>query len=208
MFRIQQYNRGMNYTLEEIEALHKKYAPSDLVFNVVFTHCQIVRDIAEQLVDRNSLNVDIDLVRTASLLHDIGVYPLFNAQNRKIAGRSYLTHGIEGEAILKAEGLPRELWHVASHHTGVGLTAEDIITDNLPLPVKDYFAETPEEELIMYADKFHSKTTPPYFNSFEWYKQDLAQFGEAKVRKFEALGEKLGLPDLEILSEKYGYGIR
>jgi uncharacterized protein len=198
----------MNYSLQEIETLHKKYAPSDLVFDVVFVHCQIVKDIAEQLIAKSGLSVDADLVRTGCLLHDIGVYPLFDADNHKLAGRAYLTHGIEGESILKAEGMPRELWHIASHHTGVGLTADDISNGNLPLPVKDYFAETIEEELIMYADKFHSKTTPPYFNSFEWYKQDIAQFGEDKVRKFEAMAEKFGLPDLDILSEKYGFMIR
>jgi uncharacterized protein len=198
----------MNYSLQEIETLHKKYAPSDLVFDVVFVHCQIVKDIAEQLIAKSGLSVDADLVRTGCLLHDIGVYPLFDADNHKLAGRAYLTHGIEGESILKAEGMPRELWRIASHHTGVGLTADDISNGNLPLPVEDYFAETIEEELIMYADKFHSKTTPPYFNSFEWYKQDIAQFGEDKVRKFEAMAEKFGLPDLDILSEKYGFMIR
>jgi uncharacterized protein len=198
----------MNYSFQEIEALHKKYAPSDLVFDVVFTHCQIVKDIAEQLIAKNGLNVDVDLVRTGCLLHDIGVYPLFDADNHKLVGRAYLTHGVEGEAILKAEDMPRKLWHIASHHTGVGLTAADITSGNLPLPVKDYFAETIEEELIMYADKFHSKTTPPYFNSFEWYKQDIAQFGEDKVRKFVAMAEKFGLPDLEPLSTKYGFAIR
>jgi uncharacterized protein len=167
-----------------------------------------VKDIAEQLIAKSGLNVDADLVRTGCLLHDVGVYPLFDADNHKLAGRAYLTHGIEGESILKAEGMPRELWRIASHHTGVGLTADDISNGNLPLPVEDYFAETIEEELIMYADKFHSKTTPPYFNSFEWYKQDIAQFGEDKVRKFEAMAEKFGLPDLDILSEKYGFMIR
>jgi uncharacterized protein len=198
----------MQYSIKEIEALHKKYAPSDMVFDIVFTHCQIVRDIAEQLIAKNNLDVDIDLVRTGCMLHDIGVYPLFDAENHKREGRPYLTHGVEGEAILKAEGLPQEIWHIASHHTGVGLTAADIANEHLPLPIQDYLAETDEEELIMYADKFHSKTTPPYFNSFQWYKQDIAQFGEAKVRKFEAMAEKFGIPDLALLSDTYGFKIR
>jgi uncharacterized protein len=76
------------------------------------------------------------------------------------------------------------------------------------LPVDDYLAETDEELLIMYADKFHSKTTPPYFNSFEWYKQGVAKFGADKVIKLENMAKKFGVPDLKPLSEKYGYEVR
>lgn len=50
-------------------------------------------------------------------------------------------------------------------HTGVGLTKEDVLVQGLPLPPADYVAITPEERLVMYADKFHSKTTPPTFVS-------------------------------------------
>ncbi len=36
---------------------------------------------------------------------------------------------------------------------------------NLPVPPADYLAETPEERLVMYADKFHSKSHPGRFLS-------------------------------------------
>lgn len=62
----------------EIEALHRKYAPTESVFELVFTHCKIVSDIATQLAEKSGTNVDIELVRVGCLLHDIGVYPLFD----------------------------------------------------------------------------------------------------------------------------------
>lgn len=202
------YNSAMQYTLKEIQALHKKYAPCDEVYELVFRHCQIIYDIAEQLITKGQLAVDPKLVRIGCLLHDIGVYPLFGADGQPKPGANYITHGIEGENILKAEGFPEAIWRFASHHTGVGLTKQDITSQSLPLPVADYLAETDEELLIMYADKFHSKSTPPHFNSFEWYKQDIARFGADKVTKFDEMAQKFGIPDLEPLAKKYGYGIR
>lgn len=192
----------------EIQTLHKKYAPSEEVYKLVFTHCQIVCDIAEQLIAHNNLEIDAELVRSGCLLHDIGVYPLFNGDGKLREGTHYITHGLEGEGILKAEGLPELIWRFASHHTGVGLTKQDVINQQLPLPVEDYLATTDEEALVMYADKFHSKTSPPVFNSYERYKQKVTEFGENKVADFERLAQKFGIPDLAPLAEKYGYEIR
>ncbi|MEO8105089.1 MAG: HD domain-containing protein [Candidatus Saccharibacteria bacterium] len=198
----------MNFSLADITALHKKYAPSDAVFDLVFTHSQIVNDIALQLLEKNNLALDRDLVRSGALLHDIGVYPLFGANGTLRADAAYITHGTEGEKILKKENLPQAIWRFAAHHTGVGLTKQDVINQKLPLPIADYLAETDEELLIMYADKFHSKTTPPYLNSYQWYRQDIAKFGSAKVATFDQLAQQFGLPNLPALSEKYSTAIR
>jgi uncharacterized protein len=193
---------------DDIVSLHRKYAPSDIVYDLVFTHCCIVRDIALQLVESQNLELDRDLIEIGALLHDIGVYPLFEATGKLRDGVNYITHGTEGERILKQEGLPEEIWRFAAHHTGVGLTKKDIQSQKLPLPMKDYLAETDEELLIMYADKFHSKTTPPYFNSYEWYQRDIAKFGEDKVVKYAQMADKFGKPDLRAMSKTYGTRIR
>lgn len=195
-------------TSQQIELLHRKYAPSPEVFDLVWTHCCVIRDISLQLIESGSLMLDTELVRVGALLHDIGVHPLFGADGGLRPHVNYITHGTEGEAILKNEGFPEMIYRFASHHTGVGLTKHDVTSQKLPLPLRDYLAETDEELLIMYADKFHSKTTPPYFNSFEWYKNDVARFGDDKVIKFENMAEKFGKPNLRVLSEKYGFTIR
>ncbi len=48
-------------TSKEIEALHRKYAVNDEVFDLVFTHCKIVHEIATQLVDGTDTEIDMDL---------------------------------------------------------------------------------------------------------------------------------------------------
>lgn len=195
-------------SLGQIEALHRRYAPSDAGFDLVFTHCKIVSEIAEQCIAKKQLAVDVELVKVGCLLHDIGVYELLDKDGKEREDIHYITHGIRGEAILRKEGFPEVIWRFGSHHTGVGLTKQDIMNQNLPLPLQDYEAETIEEELVMYADKFHSKDVPPCFNTFEYYKQSVAKFGQDKSEKFTQLADKFGVPDLVPLIAKYGHSVR
>ena len=184
----------------QIESLHRKYAPSPQVFETVFTHCHIVWEIAGQLIRVKNLKVQEELVMSGALLHDIGAYTFIDVENH-FDEKRYIRHGIEGYKILKEEGLPEELCRIAERHTGVGITKRQIINRNLPLPLKDYTAETIEEQLIMYADKFHSKN--PQFNSFDWYRAYTQRFGEDTVKKFEEFSHIFGIPELESLSIKY-----
>jgi uncharacterized protein len=135
-------------------ALYLGHGVESLISNGL-THCRIVCDISLQLIENSNLKVDRELVQTGALLHDIGVYPLFESDGSLRKDANYITHGMEGERILKEESMPEVIWRFASHHTGVGLTKEDIVNQKLPLPASDYLAETDEELLIMYADKFH-----------------------------------------------------
>ena len=156
-------------------------------------------DIAAQLlVARPQPGLDAELVHVGCLLHDIGVY-------RLAADEAYIRHGVLGEAILRAEDLPEALCLIPSHHTGVGLTRRAIIARNLPLPHQDYLADTPEEALVMYADKFHSKSNPPHFNTFNTYRAYVAQFDPENPTKFDALADQFGHPDLAPLAAKYGH---
>lgn len=201
------YNVAMRVlTYSEIKALHEKYAPTDKVLNEVFEHCKIVTDIAMQLIEKDGLEVNKQLVEAGCLLHDIGVYGLYDEQGN-LDEANYIRHGVLGEEVLKAEGFEEVFCRFASHHTGVGLSAGDIKEQNLPLPLADFLAETVEQRLVMYADKFHSKSTPPRFNSFEKYKKQISRFGPAKAEVFEKLAGEFGKPDLAVLSQKYGHQI-
>ena len=194
-------------TYGEIVALHKKHAPSPAAFDLVFTHCQIVWELAEQLIHASTLAVNADLVKAGCLLHDIGVYRLY-LPNGDIDHDNYIAHGTEGYVLLKEEGLDEQLCRFASHHTGVGLTKEEIEKNSLPIPPADYFAATPEEQLVMYADKFHSKTTPPTFLTADAYAHKLAKFGEEKVGRFRQLQKAFGTPNLQPLADTYRFEIR
>lgn len=187
-------------TFEDIQRLHRKYAPNEEAYDLIFTHCLIVCDIADDLMRQNpELQIDTELVRTGALLHDIGAYSLFRNGDFH---RDYITHGIKGSEILQSERMDVRLVRIASHHTGVGLSKNDIVAQTLPLPAEDFLAETIEEKIIMYADKFHSKT--PKFNTYESYAKTVARFGNGKERTFQEFKEQFGLPDLLPLAKKYG----
>lgn len=184
-------------TEDEIVDLHRRYAPTEEAFDLVLTHCRIVRDVAGQLLGHHDL--DVDLVRAGALVHDVGVHLLGDAP--------YLRHGVLGEELLRGLGWPERLSRFCAHHTGVGLTRADVIDQGLPLPVADYLAETPEERLVMYADKFHSKTTPPVFVSAATYRESVRRFGPDHADRFDALRATFGDPDLGALSAASGHAI-
>ncbi|MGW0988361.1 HD domain-containing protein [Streptomyces sp. NPDC002486] len=180
----------------EIRALHEKYAPTTEAFALVHSHCEIVWGIAEQLLAAPRLaHLDAELVRAGCLLHDIGVYRLYGEDGR-LNHRNYIRHGLLGHEILEAEGFPEAVRRFCSHHTGVGLTRHDIVSQALPLPPADYVAVTEEERLVMYADKFHSKSRPSVFLSPDEFAARVLRFGADKVTAFDALRAEFGDPDL------------
>ncbi|MFF0265334.1 HD domain-containing protein [Kribbella sp. NPDC004536] len=181
----------------EIRELHRTYAPSRAAFDVVYEHCELVAEVAAQFFA--GLDVDTELVRAGALLHDIGVYRLDSA--------AYVRHGILGHELLASLGFPVELCRFASCHTGVGITREDVVRQGLPIPADDYLPRTPEEELVMYADKFHSKRTPPVFVSADTYATEVARFGADKVLRFAQLRQRYGDPRLGELSAATGYAV-
>ena len=183
----------------QIRALHERYAPTEQAFESVYTHCQIVCAVAEHLLDRRPAALDVDLVRAGTLLHDIGVYRLYDATGR-LDQDNYIRHGVLGHALLRDLGFPDLVGRFCSRHTGVGLTRTDVLRQRLPLRAGDYTADTAEEQLVMYADKFHSKTTPPTFVTAASYAAGVRRFGQDKVARFAALVDKFGEPDVVGLS--------
>ncbi|MFE5852903.1 HD domain-containing protein [Streptomyces sp. NPDC056500] len=193
-------------TVNEVRALHERYAPSQEALDLVLTHCEIVCDIAAQLVARTALPIDGDLVRVGALLHDIGVYRLYDQAGR-LDHRNYIRHGVLGYEILREEGFPETLRRFCSCHTGVGLTRHDIREQKLGIPEADYLAETVEEQLVMYADKFHSKTTPPTFLTADSFAARMERFGADKVHAFGVLRARFGEPDLTSARARYGHAL-
>jgi uncharacterized protein len=190
----------------EILVLHEKHAPTPEAFDLVYAHCLIVCGVAEQLMAQSSLGLDADLVRAGCLLHDIGVYRLYDAAG-KLDHANYLRHGILGYGLLAEEGVPEAVCRFAARHTGVGLSPADVVSQRLPLPVADYRAETGEEQLVMYADKFHTKTDPPAFDTAASYARKIGRFGPDKAAAFESMRELFGEPDLVSLSRVHGHAV-
>ena len=191
-------------TDREIEALHRDAAPTRDAFESVYPHCSLVCQIAEQLFA--GLDVDTDLIRAGALLHDVGVYRLYGPTG-ELNTVEYVRHGVLGHELLADLGFPEEICRFASRHTGVGITRDDVLRQSLPIPVDDYVPGTPEEELVLYADKFHSKRTPPVFVSGDTYAADVERWGSDKVAAFGVLRERYGDPHLDALSDATGYAV-
>ena len=94
----------------DIERLHRKYAPNQRVYDLVYGHCQIVAEIALWCAE-NVTDTDIDkqLLETAALLHDVGSYAFFDDNGKVLNSRLYPQHAILGARILDDEGIDKRI---------------------------------------------------------------------------------------------------
>ncbi|BDR55242.1 phosphohydrolase [Bombiscardovia apis] len=220
-------------SIEMAQELHRKYAPSQTAYELIHTHCVIIATIGKGLAEQAnaryaaaraagassaSMNaavpqreLDADLVYLGGLLHDIGTYKILasdGAEGRPLAfDDRYIQHGLAGYELLKAEGVDESVAEFARNHTGVGLTREQVVAERLDLPVDDYLPRSLEQELVMYADNYHSKHQPPIFVSEPTAAKRAAKFGEENLRRWKMLVAKYGVPDLEPLAREYGMEI-
>ena len=86
--------------------------------------------------------------------------------------------------MLREEGLERHA-RVCERHTGAGLSLNDIVSQNLPLPHQSLLPETLEEQVICYADKFFSKTRLDREKTVEQAERSLAKFGTEGLLRFQ-----------------------
>ena len=234
-------------TLDQIDELHKKIAPSQAAYDLVHTHCVVVATIARQLARHqnalftnklgqgsgNALGdsagaaeqadlpsdgitggrvpkrlIDEHLATIGGLLHDIGTYFLLkqdgsDGEPLKFDGPHYVQHGLKGYEYLLNEGVDESIAQFARNHTGVGLTRETVESQGLPLPPADYVPMNLEQEVVMVADKYNSKSIPPKFLTAEAYTRKAVRFGESNKREWLRLLERYGVLDVKPLAEQY-----
>lgn len=195
-------------TNAEIKQLHKKYSHGkykDEWFDIIWTHSNIILKVVEKIVsnlEEKGFAVNEDLLREGVLLHDIGVYSCYDEElNNNSDAPAYIKHGIIGYEILKKEGLSESVARFARSHTGVGLTIQDIENGNLPLPKIDMIPIFLEEEILCYADKFHTKY--PSFSSFEEQKSQLSKYSDINPIIMDRFRLKFGIPNIDDLVQEY-----
>ncbi|MDE5688203.1 MAG: HDIG domain-containing protein [Paramuribaculum sp.] len=156
-------------------------APRDIYMR----HCEAVAAKALDIAAKCKLDLNPDDIRAAAMLHDIGIFAT-NATSICCNGTEpYIRHGIIGSELLRREGCPEEIAAVAERHTGAGLTAEEIASQNLPLPHADLCPRTTLEQLICYADKFFSKSGDMKEKDIAQVRKSLERFGSATMQRFE-----------------------
>lgn len=193
----------------KFKLLHEKYVQGEYKerwVDLTLTHSDIVRQIAIKIANKLEADYEIkvnrDELEAGCLLHDIGVYLCyFEDFNPSKDLPPYIHHGFIGYEILLKEGFSKRIARFALTHTGTGFTIEDIIRENLPYPKEDNIPVSLEEEILCYADKFHSKY--PSFCNFEDQKAKLTKFGETNGVIMDRFQKKFGIPDIEDLKKKY-----
>ena len=181
--------------IDAIEIIQRYYDPSSRQYQLLIEHSRQVADLAVKLAQRKpELGIDIDFLREAAMLHDIGIFRT-NAPGIDCHGDlPYLQHGVEGRKILDALGMYRH-GLVCERHIGAGLTAQEIIDQNLPLEPRDMLPETLEEKLVTYADNFYSKSRIAKARPLQTVLDGMAKFGAGTMERMHEMVELFGSPD-------------
>lgn len=142
----------------------------------VIKHCQAVARKAIWIAKRirtRGYEVDLELVETGALLHDIG------------RSRTHgIRHGIIGAEILRRGGLG-EFARFAENHLGAGIPSVE--ARELGLPAKDFMPKTLEEKIVVYADKLiKGQHGTSFKEATEWFKVKLGPNHPA-LQRFENL---------------------
>ena len=156
--------------MDYISIINKYYPNDDQLRQLLLKHSRQVADRCLQIVRKHKeLSVDVQFLEEAAMLHDIGIFKCDAPSIYCMGTEPYIKHGPIGGELLRVEGFPRHA-RVAERHTGTGLPG--------------YEPETLEEQIICYADKFYSKSSPDRVRTVAEAAQSLEKFGAAGVRKF------------------------
>lgn len=169
----------------EYQTVIDQYYPDDNdLRRLLLLHSRQVADKCLDIVRKHrELTVDVQFLEEAAMLHDIGICEC-HAPSIYCEGKEpYIRHGLIGGQMLRQAGFPRHA-RVCERHTGTGLTREQIVRQQLPLPEEDFVPETLEEQIVCYADKFFSKSSPERVRSVLETAQSLEKFGHEGVEKF------------------------
>lgn len=198
---------GMQLTEETIYKLHQKYSKGrkeEELLDLIWTHSKIVEEIASLIADnleeRWGVKTNRKQIKIGALLHDIGSYACYELVRKNVP--TYIRHGEIGYEILSNENFPKELARFALVHIGVGLSKENIEQNKLPLKKMDYIPISIEEEIVAFADNFHSKGAPKFID-FETAKKNLIYHYKPSEPIFERFKKKFGVPNLTNIEEKY-----
>ena len=173
------------------------YEPGSALRRILVSHSRSVADMALELNIKHGLGLDQHMVEVGAMLHDVGIF-LCNAPSIECRGpEHYLRHGILGAALMRSQGLPEWLARIAERHTGSGITADEIIAADMPLPHADFVPKTLLEKLICYADKFYSKSGDMARKPLDKVVASMAKHGEKPLERFAALHREITGSDLD-----------
>jgi len=143
--------------INPIDIISNYYDPDSRLFYILMQHNEHVLQKALDAASKvPHLKPDLDFIKEAALLHDIGIIKT-DAPNLGCFGKHpYIQHGDLGRMILENIGLFRHAL-VCDRHMGVGMSKEEIAKNGLLLPARDMIPLSIEEQIVSFADKFFTK---------------------------------------------------
>ena len=163
----------------------ERYCKDERLKEILLRHSVSVANKAVEIAMRcEGLQADVQFIREAALLHDIGIVGVHAPAIACSGTEPYICHGVLGAEILRREGYERHAL-VCERHTGTGLTLEQIVAQQLSLPHRDMQPCSVEEQIICFADKFFSKTRLDEEKTVEQARRSLEKFGEEGLKKFD-----------------------
>ena len=182
--------------MNPIKIISEYYAEGSKAGKILIKHGEDVAEKALQTARLHpEMNLDLQFIEEASMLHDIGIFLCNEPEFHCFGEAEYICHGYLGADLLRSKGLPRHAL-VCERHTGTGITIDEIILRNLPLPFRNMLPVTLEEQIICYADKFFSKTKPGKEKMLEKVVKSLSKHGKETLQRFNHMhylfsGERL-----------------
>lgn len=171
--------------MNPLDIIKKYYIPNTPIYRMLTKHSESVANKALQIARNHpELHADENFIWEASMLHDIGIYLTYAPEIHCYGTEHYLAHGYLGHNILLTLHLPRHAL-VCERHTGTGLNQTDIISQNLPLPIRDMSPQSIEEQIICFADCFFSKSNLLREKSIEQVRHDAKKWGEKSLVQFD-----------------------
>jgi uncharacterized protein len=173
--------------MDPLDIIGEFYEPGSETFRILVKHGQQVANKAIDVANRvPHLKPDLNFINEAAMLHDIGIFETNTPELGCSGKHPYVCHGYLGRKILEKKGLSQHAL-VCERHVGIGITAEEIKFNNLPLPQRDMSPISIEEQIICFSDKFFSKNgkTDSSEKSVEDILNTLRRYGLDKVARFQ-----------------------
>lgn len=171
--------------MNPILIIDKYYQEDNDLKRILLVHSRSVAEKALLIAGRHpELSLDREFVFEAAMLHDIGIFQTNAPDIFCFGDRPYICHGTLGAELMRKEGYPRHAL-VCERHTGAGLSLQQIVEQQLPVPHREMVPVSLEEQVICFADKFYSKTHLEREKSVEKARNSLAKYGEAGLQRFD-----------------------
>ncbi|MBW2603042.1 MAG: phosphohydrolase [Deltaproteobacteria bacterium] len=173
--------------MNPLEIITEFYEPGSESFQILVKHGQQVANKAIDVAKRvPHLKPNLNFINEAAMLHDVGIFETNTPELGCSGKHPYVCHGYLGREILEKKGWSRHAL-VCERHVGVGITAEEIKSNNLSLPQRDMVPISIEEQIICFADKFFSKNgeMDSCEKSVEDILNTLQRYGPEKIIRFQ-----------------------